>query len=119
LILSAQLIGCKVVKASHSEGRHSGADFLLWRRNNTAKNSPPRAAVPHEHRVCRFSVPPCLRGEDFSSQFGQHDSRLLLVFAGFVFVAGFARLVALEEQDLAESFIGIDLGGERRAVGNL
>src|SRR5579864_9131890 len=51
-------------------------------------------------------------------QLRQHDPTLLLVFSGFVFVAGFARLVALEEEDLAEAFIGIDFGRQRRGIGD-
>jgi hypothetical protein len=39
----------------------------------------------------------------FSSQLGHHNPRLLLVLACFVLIAGFARLVALEEEDLAEA----------------
>jgi hypothetical protein len=46
----------------------------------------------------------------------QNNSLLFLIFSGFVFVAGFARLVALEEEDLAKAFIGIDFGRQRGAV---
>jgi hypothetical protein len=49
-------------------------------------------------------------------QLGQHNSLLLLVLAGFVFVAGFAGLVALEEENLAETFVGIDLGWQGRCI---
>src|SRR5438270_9084132 len=51
-------------------------------------------------------------------QFRQHNPRLLLVFPGFVFVADVGRLVALEEENLAEAFIGINLCRKGRAVGN-
>jgi hypothetical protein len=55
----------------------------------------------------------------FPLQFRQHDPRLLLLFSCLVFVAGFARLVALEEENLAKAFIGIDLGRQGSTVGNL
>jgi hypothetical protein len=51
-------------------------------------------------------------------QLGQHDSLLFLVLAGFVFVAGFAGFVALEEEDLAEALIGVDLGRQRSGIGD-
>jgi hypothetical protein len=54
----------------------------------------------------------------FSLQLRQHNPCLLLVLPGFISVAGFARLVALEEEYLAQAFIGIDLGWQRGAVGN-
>src|SRR4051812_23144041 len=38
------------------------------------------------------------------------------IFAGAVGVADFARLVALEEQELARAFVGVHLGGKRRGV---
>src|SRR2546423_12965197 len=41
------------------------------------------------------------RSQPAGSQLRQHDPRLFLVLTGFVLVAGFARFVALEEQDLA------------------
>jgi hypothetical protein len=42
-----------------------------------------------------------------------------LVFAFAVGVADFAHFVGLEEQDLAEAFVGVDAGRERRGVGDL
>lgn len=58
----------------------------------------------------------CVR---FPLQLRQNDPGLLLVFAGFVSVADFAGFIALEEKNLAEAFIGINFGRQRRAVGDL
>jgi hypothetical protein len=41
-------------------------------------------------------------------QLGQHDAFLGLVFAFAVGVAGFADFVGLEEDDLAQAFVGVD-----------
>src|SRR4051812_35640990 len=48
---------------------------------------------------------------------GKGHALLAHIFAGTVGVADFARLVALEEQELARAFVGVDLGRERRGVG--
>ena len=47
---------------------------------------------------------------------GKDDPYLLLIFAVLVFVAGLAGFVALEEEYLTQTFIGIDLRGKRRGV---
>ena len=54
-----------------------------------------------------------------SSQPGQHNSLLFLVLALAVGVAHFTRFRAPEEENLAQSFIGIDPGWQRRSIGNL
>jgi hypothetical protein len=51
-------------------------------------------------------------------QLGQHDSLLRLIFPFAIFVAGFADLIGLKEQDLAEAFVGVDFCGQRRGVRN-
>src|ERR1035441_2632449 len=54
-----------------------------------------------------------------SSEFGKHDSLLILVFALAVGVAGLARLIALKEQYLAKPLVGVNLGRKRRSVRDL
>jgi hypothetical protein len=49
----------------------------------------------------------------------QHDAFLPLIFSVLVLVADLADLVGLEEQDLAEAFVGVDARGQRRGVGDL
>src|SRR5262249_8365914 len=46
----------------------------------------------------------------------KHDAALRLIFALFVLVADFAVFVGLEENDLAQAFIGVDLRGQRSGV---
>jgi hypothetical protein len=82
---------------------HGGAETRRTAKVRGSK-TPPRAAVPHEYRD--------------RLQLGQHDPCLLLVFAGFVFVADVGWLVALEEEDLAQALIGVNLGGQGRAIGD-
>src|SRR5678815_3214605 len=53
-----------------------------------------------------------------SSQLRQHDAFLRLVFAFAIFLADFADFVGFEEEDLAQSFVGVDLCGKRRRVGD-
>jgi hypothetical protein len=71
----------------------------------------PDTAPPSQHN----SVPPShCEGTHFEKykrqtlQPRQYDSLLLLVFSFAVGITYFARLIALEEQDLAQTFIGID-----------
>ena len=42
---------------------------------------------------------------------GQGGTALTHVFAGFIGIAGFAGLVPLEEEELANALIRVDLGG--------
>src|SRR5207248_2711144 len=56
---------------------------------------------------------------DCRLEFRQHNALLRLVFAFAVGVAGFALLVRLEEDDLAKPLVGVDLGRQRRGIGNL
>src|SRR4029077_10401228 len=51
------------------------------------------------------------------SDLRQGDAALALVFAGLVAVGDFAGLVALQEQELRGAFVGVDLGRQRRGVG--
>src|SRR5678816_3322384 len=44
-------------------------------------------------------------------QFRQYDSFLCLVFSFTVGIAGLADFVRLEEDDLTETFVGVDTGG--------
>src|SRR3954468_23641394 len=50
-------------------------------------------------------------------QLGQRDALLAHIFAGAIGVADLARLVALQEQELAGAFVGIDLRRQWRRVG--
>src|SRR5688500_17103291 len=52
-------------------------------------------------------------------QFGQRHFELSQVLALLVLVRDLALFVALEEQDLGDPLVGVDLGRERRRVGNL
>src|SRR3954467_10680277 len=49
----------------------------------------------------------------------QDYTGLLLVFAVLVLVAGLAGFVALEEEDLAQAFVGVDLCRQRGGVRDL
>src|ERR1051326_8037298 len=49
---------------------------------------------------------------------GQHDSLLRLIFPFTVGVAGFTDLVGLEEDDLAEAFVGIDACRKWSGIGD-
>ena len=53
------------------------------------------------------------------SELRENDSLLLLIFALPIGIAGFARLVRLEKQNLAQTFISVDLCRQRRGVGDL
>src|SRR3546814_2903085 len=50
------------------------------------------------------------------SKLGQRDALLPHIFPRAVGVARLARLVTLEEQELARAFIGIDFGGQGGGV---
>ena len=52
------------------------------------------------------------------SELGQHDSLLMLILAFAVGIADLAGLIALEEENLAESFVGVHLGREGSGVGD-
>jgi len=54
----------------------------------------------------------------FLLELWQDDALLTLVFALFVLVADFRWFVALEEENLAEAFVGVDTRGQRRRVGD-
>src|SRR3546814_2866606 len=53
------------------------------------------------------------------SQTWQCDPALSHIFAGAVRIAGFTWLVALQEEELARAFVGVDLCGQRRGIGKL
>src|SRR5437899_2917745 len=53
------------------------------------------------------------------SDFGQSNPALRLVLAFLVLVGFRTRLVALEEQDLRDAFVRVNLGRQRRGVGDL
>src|ERR1043166_7974665 len=59
------------------------------------------------------------RGSALGLQPRQGDPALAHVLAGAVGIADLARLVALEEQELAGALVGVDLGGQRRGVREL
>ncbi len=58
----------------------------------------------------RFAFP------SYELEFWQCDAALVHVFAGFVGVAGFAGAIALEKEELADAFVGVDAGGEGGGV---
>src|SRR3546814_19838784 len=51
------------------------------------------------------------------SQTWQCDPALSHIFAGAVRLAGFTWLVALQEEELARAFFGLDYCGKRRGIG--
>ena len=51
-------------------------------------------------------------------QAGQCDPLLAHIFARPVGIADLARFIALQEQELARAFIGVDFGGQGRRVEN-
>src|SRR5207302_4480036 len=57
----------------------------------------------------------CLTGLDL----GQRDAPLSLVLPAAVFVGGLADFVGFDEDDLGHALVGVDLGRERRSVGEL
>ncbi len=46
----------------------------------------------------------------------QHDAALRLILPLFVLVAHFAGLIAFKEQHLAQTFVGVNLRGQRSGV---
>src|SRR6185295_17755042 len=54
-----------------------------------------------------------------TSDLGQRDALLPLVLATAVLVRGLAHLIGLEEDHLRDAFVGVDLRGQRRRVGEL
>src|ERR1700722_10766781 len=65
-------------------------------------------------------MPPTGRsGSSPLSKLGQDDSLLLLILSLAVGVAGLAGLISMKEQNLAQSFVCIDSGGQRCGVGDL
>src|ERR1700687_379843 len=63
-------------------------------------------------------IPESLVFKISSLQLRQHDPLLRLVFAFAVSVADFADFVGLEEEDLAQAFVGVDTSREGRGVGD-
>src|SRR6185312_5778777 len=53
------------------------------------------------------------------SELRQHNSLLTLVLALAISVAHFADFISGEEENLAEAFVGVDFGRQRRGVRNL
>src|SRR3546814_8053143 len=51
-----------------------------------------------------------------SSDLGQGDAALAHIFAGAVGIGRLAGFIALQEQELARAFIGVDLGRQRCRV---
>lgn len=49
-------------------------------------------------------------------KFGQNDPRLVLILSFSICVTDLAHLVGLKEENLAESFVGVDLGRERGSI---
>src|SRR3977135_1592473 len=54
-----------------------------------------------------------------SSDLGQRDALLALIFAAAVLVRGLADFVGLEEDHLRDALVGVDLRGQRSRVGKL
>src|ERR1700729_571617 len=53
------------------------------------------------------------------SQLRQNNSLLLLILSLAIRIAGLARLVAVKEQNLAQSLVGVNLRRQRRGIRNL
>ena len=64
----------------------------------------------------RLIQPGLARGSSCLLKLGQHNSLLVLVFALAIRIADLTGLIGAEEQNLAQPFVGIDLGRERRGV---
>ena len=52
-------------------------------------------------------------------QLRQHDALLGLILSFAIGVTGLADLIRLEEDNLAQPFVGVDLCRKRRRIGNL
>src|SRR6476620_6259889 len=52
-------------------------------------------------------------------QLRQHDALLCLILSFAIGVTGLADLIRLEEDNLAQPFVGVDLCRKRRRIGNL
>src|SRR5215831_5814073 len=84
-----------------------------------SKNTVPRPLGPVLPRCQGHSRDSQLIRSPLRSQPWQNNSALCLVLPLLILVADFAILVALKEQYLAQSFVGIDLCGQRRGVADL
>src|SRR5262245_66544388 len=84
--------------------------------------SRPASGPPRDLDRVRGPAPKAVhawRAARHPSGLGQRDAALALVLAAAVLVAGLADLVALEEQHLRATLAGVDLGRQRRGVGEL
>src|SRR5581483_6576326 len=78
--------------------------------------APGRTAAAKGKQPGRRGIPPSYSGR---SDLRQGDALLSLVLAAAVAVRNLAHLVGLDEDDLGDALVGIDLGGQRRRVGEL
>ena len=85
--------------------RPSAAGRRSWPRQLGFR---PTAAGRRGYEFCPFDLHP-----------RQRDAALAHVFAGLVGIAGLARLVALQEQELADPLVRVDLRRQRRGVADL
>src|SRR5919106_46229 len=74
------------------------------------------ASVAKQSRFCAAGLPRRFAPRNGGLELRQRHALLAHIFAGAVGVAHLARLVALEEQELARAFVGIDLGRKRGRV---
>src|SRR5215472_15238004 len=74
------------------------------------------AVQKNRQRRPRYGKDGCQRSKPQRLQARENDTALRLILALLVFVARFAILFGLEEDDLAESLIGIDFRGKRRGI---
>src|SRR6266700_722451 len=80
-----------------------------WKKNRSKDQPLQPKTAPEEGTACRGPT-----GK--TSQSREDDAALRLILAFFVFVADFAIVVGLEENDLAQSFVRINLCGQRRGI---
>src|SRR3954453_18264461 len=78
-----------------------------------------RGSLASNWRASSMVMGPRFCGNEDESrlELGKGDALLPHIFAGAVGVAHFARLVPLQEQELARALVGVDLRGQRRRVG--
>ncbi len=86
---------------------------VAWPCRSMAGGEAP--APPQSRRLFHFggsdTAPQIVGGR---SEPRQSHAALAHIFARPIGIAGLARLIALEEQELARTFVRIDLGGQRR-----
>src|SRR5581483_1835265 len=102
-----------VLQKSSAEGQFDQPSATIIDASTTAAATP----APPIHAGSSRVTPAA--GACATSDLRQRDALLALVLAAAILVRGFANLVGLEEDHLRDAFVGIDLRGQRRGVGEL